>query len=79
MTICHETPSGQRNTLILPRNAALRHLLQHPLDTLGECSNGVTAVETTTASKTVKKAKKAAATKEKSAKTNGKITREIVQ
>ena len=37
MTICHETPSGQRNTLILPRTAALNHLLQHPLDTVGPC------------------------------------------
>ena len=41
MTICHETASGQKNTLILPRTAALNHLLRHPNDTLGECSNGI--------------------------------------
>ena len=37
ITICHETPSGQKQTLILPRMAALSHLAQHPLDTIGEC------------------------------------------
>jgi hypothetical protein len=37
MTICHETPSGQRNTLTLPIQAALTHLEEHPLDTEGPC------------------------------------------
>lgn len=37
MVICHETASGQRNTLELPRIAALNHLIRHPLDTVGPC------------------------------------------
>lgn len=37
MTICHRTPGGQEQTLILPRSAALAHLMQHPLDTVGAC------------------------------------------
>ena len=40
MTICHETPSGQRNTLTLPIQAALTHLEEHPLDTEGPCEEG---------------------------------------
>lgn len=41
MTICHETPSGQKQTLTLPRTAALNHLLRHPLDTVGECARPI--------------------------------------
>ena len=44
ITICHETPSGQKQTLILPRMAALSHLAQHPLDTIGECETLTDAV-----------------------------------
>ncbi len=41
MTICHETPSGQRQTLVLPEPAARAHLRQHPLDTEGPCERPV--------------------------------------
>lgn len=37
MTICHRTPSGQENTLTIPRPAAEAHLREHPLDTEGPC------------------------------------------
>jgi len=37
INICHVTPSGQKNTLNLPIPAALAHLSEHPLDTIGAC------------------------------------------
>lgn len=37
MTICHVTPSGQKQTLTLPKKAALAHLATHPLDFPGTC------------------------------------------
>jgi hypothetical protein len=47
MTICHETPSGQKQTWVLPEPAARAHLRQHPLDTEGPCEESVVVVEET--------------------------------
>lgn len=37
--ICHVTPSGQRNTLTLPSQAAQHHLQNHPRDEPGACED----------------------------------------
>ena len=37
MTICHVAESGQKQTLNLPLPAAIAHLREHPLDTVGSC------------------------------------------
>ena len=54
MTICHETPSGQRITKVLPIAAASAHLEQHPLDTEGPCEESITTVKPLSKAKTKK-------------------------
>ena len=37
ITICHVAESGEKQTLNLPLPAAIAHLREHPLDTVGAC------------------------------------------
>jgi hypothetical protein len=45
MVICHRTPSGQEQTMDLPIPAAMAHIRNHPLDTVGPCQAAISMPE----------------------------------